>query len=345
MMEKIGWRGAPEHSSVAARAVLEPELPEADLHVGGGDEQLGRLRRLQDLHRALHRAQPQRVRPVQHCPEPAHQPAHVQLGFPRRRRRRRHHHARVLLRHHAPLQLVDLRQLRRAEVAQVPRPHAQEEVRQLRLEPAAGLRVEQVDQRGGAPPGEPVRGAALRGAGPRRRQRPHRVQLRARRAVGLQVGHEAAHQCLQLGRIVGPAGRAEVAAKRAQPAEPEMEPLGRGLQLHSFPKRGHRQHRARGAAGGSREVVCVKCQRPRVGGGIYRVRPRHRSRGAEANGRLRARAGRAYEVAKGGAHAGAHVCPEHWLSGSGRRRRHAGQAGRVVPSDMWPDVPVGLWVW
>ena len=83
-----------------------------------------------------------------------------------------------------------------------------------------------------------------------------------------------------------------------------------------------------------------------VRGGIYS--------GAEANGRLRARAGRAYEVAKGGAHAGAHVCAEHWATGRlvldgdavtpgqaervarvtcGPTRRSSGLVGAVHPID------------
>jgi len=88
--------------------------------------------------------------------------------------------------------------------------------------------------------------------------------------------------------------------------------------------------------------------------GFIAGRPRHRSRGAEANGRLRARAGRAYEVAKGGAHAGAHVCAEHWATGRlvldgdavtpgqaervarvtcGPTRRSSGLVGAVHPID------------
>jgi hypothetical protein len=52
------------------------------------------------------------------------------------------------------LQVVDPRQLRGAEVAEVPvpGPHAQQQVGQLRLEAAAELGVQQVDQRGGPPP-------------------------------------------------------------------------------------------------------------------------------------------------------------------------------------------------
>jgi len=79
--------------------------------------------------------------------------------------------------------------------------------------------------------------------------------------------------------------------------------------------------------------------------GFVAGRPRHRSRGAEANGRLRARAGRAYEVAKGGAHAGAHVCAEHWATGrlvlDGDAVTPGGWLARATcgPTFQW----VGLW--
>jgi hypothetical protein len=247
---------------VAAGAVLEAELAEADLQVRGGDEQLRRLRGLQDLHCLPHRAQPQRVRSAQHRPDPCHQRARVQrqpgrgdhaavaLLHPRHLPRQR-----VLLGHRAPVQGVDPRQLRGAEVAEVPRPHAQQQVRELRLEAAPGLGVEQVDQRGGAPPGEPVGGAPLRGAGPRRGQRQDGVQLGARGAVGLHVGHEAAHQGVQLGRVVGPAGGPEVAAQRPQPAQPEAEASGRGVRLHPPDPTG------RGSGGGNahRRRALVAC--------------------------------------------------------------------------------------
>ncbi|CAL9063607.1 unnamed protein product [Musa banksii] len=207
----------------SAAILREAELPQPDLKVCRRHQEVHRLHRLQYVHHLPQRPQPQLVRPLHHPPQLAHLPLQLRVRARERLRQTLLHrrHLRTDLQfppYCPPLELVDPAQLRRAKVAQVARVHAQEEVRQLRLEPEARLGVEEVDECVGAPPSDPVGGTLQRGG-------PWRGVCADR--VGPCGGGPGAEEALvqrdgpvDESAVRVPAGAAEIAPQAAELARP-----------------------------------------------------------------------------------------------------------------------------